>query len=44
MFRLTGIECQLCAYDIIQRMLKGKPEDRINSSDVVKLLSEKVKT
>ncbi len=44
MFRLTETECQLCAYDIIKRMLKGKPEDRINSSDVVELLSEKVKT
>jgi hypothetical protein len=44
MFRLTGTECQPCAYDIIKRMLKEKPEDRINSSDVVKLLSEKVKT
>jgi hypothetical protein len=44
MFRLTGTECQPCAYDIIKKMLKEKPEDRINSSDVVKLLSEKVKT
>jgi serine/threonine protein kinase len=44
MFRLTGTECQLCAFDIIKRMLEGKPEDRINSSDVVELLSEKVKT
>jgi hypothetical protein len=45
MFRLTGTECQPCAYDIIKRMIKGKPEDRINnSSDVAKLIWEKVKT
>jgi hypothetical protein len=44
MFRLTETECQPCAYDIIKRMLEGKPEDRINSSDVAKLIYEKVKT
>jgi hypothetical protein len=44
MFRLTGTECQPCAYDIIKRMIKGKPEDRINSSDVAELIYEKVKT
>ncbi len=44
MFRLTGTECQPCAYDIIKRMLKEKPEDRINSSDVAELIYEKVTT